>query len=117
MASTLPTLNDETFAAALRDADRPLLVEFTAAWCPPCHAMVPILEAIARARADITIVTVDVDDARGVASTWGVRAMPTLMLFQKGRPVAQLVGAQSRARLEAWLEEHAARPWPLTPTA
>ena len=106
MASPIQSLTDATFAQAIRDATRPVLVDFGARWCPPCKAMLPSLEAIARERADVVVVAIDVDDAPGVAGTFGVRAMPTLLLFRVGQPVAQLVGGQSRARLDAWLDVH-----------
>lgn len=81
----LPNLTDETFSTTVRDDERVVLVEFTAAWCAPCRAMVPTLTAIAADRSGVLVATVDVDESPGVASVFGVRAMPTLMLFWKGR--------------------------------
>jgi thioredoxin 1 len=80
-----------------------VLVTFTGTWCPPCHALKPTLEALARERADVLVLTVDVDAQQGVAQRYGVRSIPTLLLFREGRPVSQRVGNQSRAALEQLL--------------
>jgi thioredoxin 1 len=102
-------LNDDTLPDALR-SDRPVLIDFVATWCPPCRAMKPALDAVAGARADVDFVTVDVDESPLAAQTFGVRAMPTLVLFRGGRAIAQVVGAQSRDGLARFLDEGLARP-------
>lgn len=77
-----------------------VLVKFTGTWCPPCRALQPTLEAVARARTDLVVLEVDVDAETPVAERFGVRAVPTLIAFRHGKPVGQLVGNQSRARIE-----------------
>ncbi len=106
MPHTLKPLTDATLEHAVKSAPRPLLVEFSARWCPPCRAIEPHLVAIAGSRTDVDVVTVDADDNADAAARLGVRSLPTLLLFDGGRVVAQLVGAQSRARLDAWLDDH-----------
>lgn len=80
-----------------------VLVKFTAAWCPPCHALSPTLEAIAATRAGLVVVEVDADEEQGLGARFGVRGLPTLVVFRDGRPTGQLVGNQPRAKIEALL--------------
>lgn len=82
-----------------------VVVKFTAAWCPPCHALTPTLDAVVGAAPDVALVEVDVDDEPGLAARFGVRGMPTLIVFRNGAPVGQLVGNQPRARIEQLLRE------------
>jgi len=97
-------MTPEQFTATVLEAERPVLVDFTAAWCPPCRAMDPIVAAIDAERADLDVVKVDVDDSLDVAARYGVLSMPTFMLFDHGRPVTTLIGARPRRRLEAELD-------------
>lgn len=97
-------LTDHTFSPTLATT-KTLLVEFTAAWCPPCRALEPTLEAIDNARDDVDIYALDVETSPETAERFGVRAMPTLILFRDGRPLGQLVGAQPRALLDGWLSD------------
>lgn len=103
-SSPLPTVTDADFAAEVLEADRPVLVDFTAAWCPPCRAMEPILEALAAARDDLRVVQVDVDAEQVTAARYGVLSMPTFVLFRDGAPVGTLIGARPRRRLDAELD-------------
>ena len=99
-----PVTND-TFTAEVLESETPVLVDFTAAWCPPCRAMNPILDEIAADRDDLRIVKLDVDDNQAVAAQYSVLSMPTFMLFQAGRPIQTLVGSRPRKRLELELEQ------------
>src|SRR3954463_7514776 len=102
---SFPAITLSTFTTEVIESDKPVLVDFTAAWCPPCRAMNPILDQMAAERDDIKIVSVDVDSEQELASQWGVMGMPTFLLFQNGRPVQQLVGSRPRKRLESELEQ------------
>jgi thioredoxin len=104
-SSTLPALTAGDFAGAVLESDRPVLVDFTAAWCGPCRVMTPILEDLAAERDDLRVVQVDVDAQPEVAARYGVLSMPTLMLFRHGAPALTLVGARPRRRLERELSE------------
>lgn len=98
--ATVPAVTDATFAAEVLASPRPVLVEFTAAWCPPCRMLEPVLAALAvEQRERFAIVSIDVDSNSGTQAAYGVLAMPTLMLFRDGEPVRTLVGARSKHRL------------------
>ena len=98
-------VTDHTFQAEVLESERPVIVDFWAAWCGPCRVMSPILEEIARERDDLRVVTVDVDHNQQVAATYGVLSMPTFMVFQHGAPVGQIVGSRPKKRLLADLEQ------------
>src|SRR4051794_36179191 len=102
---SLHAVTSSTFTTEVIEPDKPVLVDFTAAWCPPCRAMNPILDQLAAERDDLRIVSVDVDSEQELASQWGVMSMPTFLLFHNGRPIQQLVGSRPRKRLESELEQ------------
>jgi thioredoxin len=94
--------DDASFAADIAAAPV-VLVKFAGTWCPPCRALQPTLDAIARDRQDLLVFAVDVDESQALAQRFGVRSIPTLVAFRDGRPIGQLVGNQPRARIEALL--------------
>ncbi|MFC7187757.1 thioredoxin [Halorubrum yunnanense] len=83
-----------------------VLIDFYADWCGPCQMLEPVVETVA-AETDATVAKVDVDANQGLAADYGVRGVPTLVLFADGEPVEQLVGMQDEARLRSAIEEHA----------
>jgi thioredoxin 1 len=94
-------LTEENFAEALAEPT-PLLIDFTAVWCGPCRAIAPHVEAIAEAYAGkLRVAKCDVDEQVLIATRFDVRAMPTLVLVQGGKPVGGIVGAVPRAKIEA----------------
>jgi len=101
----LNPVTTDTFTAEVLEADKPVLVDFWATWCPPCRAMSPILADMAAERDDLKVVSVDVDAQQELAVEYSVLGMPTFMLFANGRPIASLVGARPRKRLETEIRE------------
>ncbi|MGK5546460.1 thioredoxin [Streptomyces sp. URMC 127] len=94
------TVTDATFAAEVLDEQLPVLVDFTASWCPPCRMIEPVLAGLAAEEAGrLKIVRLDVDANPQTQAAYGVLSMPTLILFRGGERVTTLVGARSKARL------------------
>jgi thioredoxin 1 len=99
-------VTDATFAAEVLESDLPVLVDFWAEWCPPCHRLAPVLDELTteydgKAR----IVKIDTDVNPEAARTYGVMSMPTLIVFRKGERVAQVVGAQPKSKLRSMIDE------------
>ena len=109
MSENIITLNDGNFETEVsRAGEGPILVDFWATWCGPCRMVAPILEKLAtevtgRAR----IGKVDVDQNPATAAKFGIQSIPTLLLFKNGKPVDQMVGAQSREAITAMINRHA----------
>jgi thioredoxin 1 len=101
----IPTVTDDAFHAEVLESDQPVLVDFTASWCPPCRVMKPVLAELAADRDDLRVVQLDVDADQRTAAEYGVLSMPTFILFRDGREVQRLVGARPRKRLEAELAQ------------
>ena len=104
---SVPVTTDAAFATDVLGADRPVLVEFTADWCPPCKMIAPVLAQLAHEEADrLAVVAIDVDTNPETARRYQVLGMPTLLLFVAGEPVVQMIGARSRAAIRRELEPH-----------
>jgi thioredoxin 1 len=101
----ISTVTDNAFTAQVLESEQPVLVDFTASWCPPCRVMKPVLAELAADRDDLRVVQLDVDADQRTAAEYGVLSMPTFILFRDGREVQRLVGARPRRRLEAELAE------------
>ena len=102
MATREPVeLTDQTFPQEVLAADRPVLVDFHAAWCGPCRVLGPVVEAVAEAHAGrLKVGKLDVDANPETAARYGVRAIPTIVIFRGGQVIDRVVGAAPRARIE-----------------
>ena len=98
-------LTATSFDRHLREDGLPLLVDFWATWCGPCKAMAPVLEAAARElEPRMRVAKLDTDAVPEIAARYGIRSIPTLILFQGGVEVARTAGAMPLGQLKAWLE-------------
>ena len=102
----VPEVGDADFAAEVIGSELPVLVEFTADWCPPCRQMGPVLKALAAEEGErLKVVQLDVDTNPETTNAYKVLSMPTFMVFRAGEPVKAMVGARPKRRLLAELED------------
>jgi thioredoxin 1 len=107
MSENIKQVTDASFEADVLKSDKPVLVDFWAEWCGPCKMIAPILEDIAKDYSGkLAIVKMDVDANQAVPVKYGIRAMPTLVLFKNGVPAAQLVGAAPKGKLASFVESN-----------
>lgn len=103
--SNIVELSETDFDTRLREAKGPVLVDFYAPWCGPCRLLTPWLEELATEFAGrITVAKVNVDEAPELAVRYGIAGVPTLMLFDGGRPVDRVVGLLPPKALRAWMQ-------------
>jgi len=100
---TVEKVNTDSFDAVVLASERPVLVDFYADWCGPCKRLVPVLHEMAADTPDVKIVKVDIDESKQLAKTYGVRSVPTLMVFKRGERVSHHQGLASRQTLEELL--------------
>ncbi len=92
---TILHVGTENFDQEVLQSDVPVLVDFMADWCPPCHALAPTIEQIAETYdGRIKVAKVDIDAARDLAVTYGITSIPAIVLFKNGRATGQLVGVR-----------------------
>jgi thioredoxin len=98
-------VSDDSFAADVLKADRPVLVDFWAEWCGPCKQIAPALEALDAQLGDkVTVAKLNIDENPMTPSKYGVRGIPTLMLFKDGQVAATRIGALPKGKLLEWVE-------------
>ena len=98
-------ITDDSFATDVLNADKPVLVDFWAEWCGPCKMIGPSLEEISEELGEqVTIAKINIDENPDAPSKYGVRGIPTMILFKDGAPAATKVGAAPKSALKGWLE-------------
>ena len=98
------TIGDENFGKEVLESDQPVLVDFWATWCAPCRAIAPAVEELAtQFKGKVKVAKMDIDNNQDTPQQYGIRSIPTLLVFKGGKVVDQIVGAVPKARLEAAL--------------
>jgi thioredoxin 1 len=105
--SVTMTVTDESFSSDVLDSEKTVLVDFWATWCGPCRLVAPVLEQIgAEYTEKLTVAKLDIDANPATARDYQVMSIPTLIVFQDGKPVKQIVGAKPKAALLADLADY-----------
>ena len=100
-------LSDDNFASEILRSDKPALVDFWAIWCGPCKQVAPSVDALATEyKGRIVVGKLDIDQHQIVPQRYGIRSIPTLLVFKGGKVVGQIVGAAPRAKIEEELKKH-----------
>jgi thioredoxin 1 len=107
MSQAAKTITDQSFEEDVLKASQPVLVDYWAEWCGPCKMIGPIVEESATRYADrLTVAKLNIDESPATPRKYGIRGIPTLMLFKDGQPVATHVGSLSKGQLQAFIEKH-----------
>ena len=105
MAGFAKQATDTNFEADVLGSDKPVLVDFWAEWCGPCRMIAPALEELSNELGEkVTVAKLNIDDNPDAPARYGVRGIPTMILFKGGEKVADLVGARPKSQLQSWLE-------------
>jgi thioredoxin len=97
----MEAVTEATFEHEVLQSSTPVVVDFWAEWCGPCHAVAPVLERIVEERGDeLKIVKVNIDEEQELALRYGVMSIPTMILFRDGEPAAAVMGAQPKGAIE-----------------
>ena len=107
MSDVIREVSDQSFEQDVLQSDTPVLVDYWAEWCGPCKAMTPVLEEIATDYSDrIKVAKLNIDDNPDTPPRYGIRGIPTLMLFKDGNVEATKVGAVSKSQLAAFIDSN-----------
>ncbi len=111
MSERVKEVTDNTFEHEVLESEKPVLVDFWAAWCGPCRMLAPTVEAIAEQYSEsATVVKLNVDDNPSTAEAYGIRGIPTLILFSEGKEVERVIGATSKESISRMIEKYTSLP-------
>ena len=107
MSEQIKHISDASFEQDVVKSDKPVLLDFWAEWCGPCKMIAPILDEVAKDYADrLQVAKINVDEHQSTPVKFGVRGIPTLILFKDGKPAATQVGALPKSRLKDWISSN-----------
>ena len=107
MSEHVKDVSDSSFEADVLKSDRPVLVDFWAPWCAPCRMLAPTVEAVAQNfQGTASVVKLNVDDNPAVSQRYGIKGIPTLILFKNGKEEERVVGATSKEAISRMIEKH-----------
>jgi len=107
MSEHVKDVSDTSFEADVLKADRPVLVDFWAQWCAPCRMLAPTVEAVAEKYAEsASVVKLNVDDNPAISQRYGIKGIPTLILFKNGKEEERVVGATSKEAISRMIDKH-----------
>lgn len=107
MSDKIKTVSDDSFETDVRNAEGPVLVDFWAEWCAPCKRLAPVLDDVADSYdGKVTVAKLNIEDNPNTAPKFGIRGIPTMILFKGGEAVGTLVGEKNKAELSAFIDQH-----------
>ena len=107
MSEYVREVNDDSFEQEVLRSERPALVDFWAEWCAPCRMIAPVIEALAEGyKGSVNVFKLNVDESPSVAQRYGIKGIPTLILFQDGTEAERVVGATSKEALSRLISKH-----------
>jgi thioredoxin 1 len=111
MNERVKEINDSSFEHEVLESDKPVLVDFWAEWCGPCRMLAPTIEALADRYSETSaVVKLNVDDNPSTAAAYGIKGIPTLILFSEGKEVERVIGAASKEVISRMIERYIRLP-------